>query len=145
MSDHNDNDLFADGDAARRLYYARGTVDGVRVMMHVFLMGGSREGFTVDHANGNTLDNRRENLRWATRAQQARNIHHGRGRSIYKGVSWAKRQRKWVASIFLAGNSKQIGYFDSEDDAARAYDAEAILDFGEFACPNFQASEEVET
>ena len=118
-------------------YYARGTVGGTRVMMHVWLMGGSRPGYTVDHKNGNGLDNRRENLRWATGSEQQRNISHGRGRSTRKGVSWARRQRKWMATICISGKNKHLGYFNEEDEAALAYDRAALENYGEFACVNF--------
>lgn len=117
-------------------WYARASVNGHRVMMHVFLLG-SREGCTVDHINGNGLDNRRCNLRFATPSQQAQNVHGGRGRSQYKGVSWAKRQRKWAAVIYVGGRNRHLGYFSNEDDAAKAYDVAARLHYAEFACLNF--------
>lgn len=122
--------------------YARALIDGTRILLHVFLMG-AKEGCTVDHANGNGLDNRRLNLRHATPSQQMRNIHGGRGRSLYKGVSWANRQRKWVATISVDGKNRHLGYFDVEDDAARAYDAAARLHYGEFACLNFPENVDV--
>ena len=118
-----------------RTNYARAVVEGRRVLLHVLIMG-ELEGRTVDHINGNGLDNRRCNLRWATKSQQCQNNHVGRGRSIFKGVSWAKRQRKWMATISINGKNKHIGYFDNESDAARAYNKEAANNFGEFAWLN---------
>ncbi len=117
-------------------HYVRGLVDGHKVLMHVFLLG-KQDGLQIDHANGNGLDNRRDNLRRATQSQNQRNIRGGRGRSLYKGVSWARRQRKWMATICYDGRNHHIGYYDQEDAAARAYDREARKHFGEFACPNF--------
>lgn len=124
-------------------FYARGTVAGRRVMMHVFLMGSpTSPGLTVDHKNGHTLDNRRSNLRWATRSEQARNQHYGRGRSIYKGVTWKPSHRKWLVTIGASdGKNKHVGYFDNECEAARAYDAVALEYFGEFASLNFPVEE----
>lgn len=122
--------------ATHGTYYARATINSKRVLMHVFLMG-EKEGFAIDHKNGNGLDNRRANLRWATPSQNMMNTHGGRGRSMYKGVSWAARQRKWMVSIFIAGKNKHLGYFDNEDDAARVYDSAALQHYGAFASLNF--------
>ena len=106
------------------------------MFLHVFLLG-KMDGQSIDHVNGNGLDNRRVNLRWATPSQQRRNIQGGRGRSLYKGVSWARRQRKWLARICLDGKNRNLGYFDAEDDAARAYDVAARANYDEYACLNF--------
>lgn len=119
-----------------RTTYARAGTGVARILMHSLLMG-KKDGYTVDHINGNGLDNRRCNLRFATGSQQSRNLHIGRGRSLFKGVCWANRQRKWAASISFNGSNKHIGYFEKEEDAARAYDEAAKAYFGEFACLNF--------
>jgi len=92
-----------------------------------------------DHINHNGLDNRRANLRIATRAQnsanrQKRNQHT---RSIYKGLEWDKKQKKWKARISVRGRKIYLGSFASEIDAARAYDRAAKEHHGRFAVPNF--------
>jgi hypothetical protein len=95
-------------------------------------------GELVDHINGNGLDNRRENLRLATVAQNTRNSRQRRGSAAgYKGVR--RRGDKWQARI--AVNSKQIhlGVFSSKEEAAQAYDTAAREHFGEFAVLNFPA------
>jgi len=56
--------------------------------------------------------------------------------SKFKGVSWSRKARKWTASIYVNGNSKHLGTFSSEMDAALAYDDAAERHFGEFACTN---------
>lgn len=97
--------------------------DGV-VYMHRLLMQ-PKEGFHVDHINGNTLDNRRSNLRVCT-AQQ--NIHNSAGRnktSEYKGVSWDKSRNKWKAVIGLNYKRIQIGRYETEKQAAIAYNHKA--------------------
>ena len=106
------------------------------LMMHVEIMQ-PRDGQQVDHINGDGLDNRRSNLRIATQSQNNANrrISH-RNSSGFKGVSWAKRERRWCASIKIGGKSRGIGYFRDREEAARAYDARALELFGEFALTN---------
>lgn len=96
------------------------------------------DGLQVDHINGDTLDNRRRNLRLVTSAQNHWNQAPVRGiTSKYKGVSWDKPRHKWTAHITCHYEQKNIGRFCSEEEAARAYDQEARRLFGEFARTNF--------
>lgn len=89
----------------------------------------------VDHKNRDGLDCRRENLRLADSTQN--NANQGRHRSImssqFKGVYWDKSRQKWRACI----DSKHLGRFSSEVEAALAYDRAALRQWGEFACTNF--------
>lgn len=95
----------------------------------------------VDHANGDTLDNRRANLRVATSQENSRNRRHTKSASStsrFKGVSWDKRRLAWRACITTeGGRCRSLGRFATEEDAARAYDAEALTHFGEYAAINF--------
>ena len=96
------------------------------------------EGHHVDHVNGDKLDNRRCNLRSATQHQNMfMNAPPRRGTSRFKGVHFKRNVQKYRAAIQFAGVKRQIGYFDSEDDAAKAYDIEALRLHGEFARLNF--------
>ena len=100
-------------------------------------------GMFVDHINHNGLDNRKANLRPATRAQNAwnrRKPHRGSLHSKYKGLSWHKRQNRWGVRVTVDGNSRFIGYFNNELDAARAYDQAAKKYHREYASLNFQNS-----
>jgi hypothetical protein len=108
------------------------------VRMHREILG-VPEGKIIDHINHNGLDNRRANLRVATRRQNAWNKRKQRTRcsSKYKGVTWLKREGKWQARIVCKGRSMFIGYFADEKAAARAYDAKAGELFGEYAAMNF--------
>lgn len=118
------------------------SVGGKVTWLHHFIMGKPLAG-VVDHINGNRLDNRRSNLRFATVAQNAHNgSSHTGASSRYKGVSWYAPQSNWRARICLYGKIRFIGYFASETEAARAYDKEATRLFGAFARLNF-ASEGV--
>jgi hypothetical protein len=87
----------------------------------------------TDHINGNTLDNRRENLRICTRSQNSANKNKYTGASGYKGVHWFKPIKKWAARIQVEHKQICLGYFSDVLDAARAYNRAAIELFGEFA------------
>ena len=88
----------------------------------------------VDHINHATLDNRRQNLRPATQSQNMGNYRPQKGTSSqYKGVCWHKQYSKWVARIMVDGTKQHLGYFDSELEAAAAYNRAARETFGEFA------------
>jgi len=95
------------------------------------------DGLAVDHINGNGLDNRRENLRIADKAQNQHNCVSRMGRSHYKGVAWAGHVGMWRVRLRRRGVSFHVGYFRDEIDAALAYDLKAAELFGEFARPNF--------
>jgi len=96
----------------------------------------------IDHINHNGLDNRRANLRLATRQQNSWNIKKrpGKKSSQFKGVSFCKRDKRWEAYIIYGKKHIFIGRYDDEETAARAYDTKAKELFGEFAYPNFANS-----
>ena len=95
-------------------------------------------GEPVDHINGDGLDNRKSNLRICTGSQNAMNQRPQSGRtSKYKGVHWHKTKNKWIASIGINGKVSTIGSFNTELEAAKAYNNEARKLFGEFARVNF--------
>lgn len=94
------------------------------------------KGKQVDHQNMDTLDNRRQNLRACTPAENIRN----RGifkcnKSGFKGVSFAKWMplRPWHAQIAYQGKRKHLGFFVTKEEAALAYNQAAICWHGEFA------------
>lgn len=90
--------------------------------------------YKIDHINGNSLDNRKCNLRSCTLSQNQmnRNINKN-SRSGYKGVSWKSNKKLWRAVIKLNRKSIHLGYFDDKEEAAKAYNNAAIKYFGEFA------------
>ncbi len=89
----------------------------------------------VDHINGVRSDNRWENLRPATRSENAKNRKKVWGASKYIGVN--RMRKKWEASIKVNGRKVFLGCYTKEVDAALAYDAAARRVHGEFASPNF--------
>lgn len=96
-------------------------------------------GDIIDHKNGDGLNNTRRNLRIVTVSQNARNCRKTLKKcsSKYKGVSLNINENRWVAYITYKRKRIHLGYFDSEIDAARAYDAAAKKYFGDFAWLNF--------
>ena len=104
--------------------------------MHRLILG-CKKGEQGDHKNRNTLDNRRENIRKCTPFQNARNKKSWGKTSQYKGVSFWSLGKKWKASITFNNNRKHLGFFDSEKDAAHAYDSAANIYHGQFAHLNF--------
>lgn len=107
-------------------------------------------GRIVDHVNGDRLDCRRSNLRFATQRENSRNAHSTRNqkRGQFKGIYWDKSCQKWRAEIAGGqvrddGTSKHVflGHFSEASHAARAYDDAARRYFGEFAATNFPKAE----
>lgn len=92
-----------------------------------------------DHINGSSLENRKVNLRPATVSQNLcnRKKRKSKTRSIYKGLEWDKTQRKWKARIQINNRKIYLGSFNSETDAAHAYDRAAKKYHREFANLNF--------
>lgn len=94
----------------------------------------------VDHANGDGLDNQRSNLRPATHGQNMFNKRlYKNSTTGFKGVTIKRGGRyiRWQAQIQASKLHRHIGYFDTPEEAARAYDAVACELFGEFARLNF--------
>lgn len=89
---------------------------------------------TVDHINGNKLDNRRCNLRECTVTQNNQNVTKRKtNTSGYKGVVHRKERNLWIAQIRLNGVPKFIGSYSTPEQAALAYNKKAIELHGEFA------------
>lgn len=96
------------------------------------------DGVFTDHINGCRHDNRRSNLRNANFVTNGANrrVNSSAKSSRFKGVSWNKKQQKWRASIKFNKVGYHLGSFDSENEAATAYNRAAIEKFGEFAWLN---------
>jgi hypothetical protein len=91
-------------------------------------------GMCVDHINGDKTDNRKSNLRVATRRQN--NCNRGiqaHNTSGYIGVSFRKDTDNWTACISVDGKPRKLGTYDCPKDAARVRDFWAVDTQGEFA------------
>jgi hypothetical protein len=111
------------------------------ILMHKLLMGADKQTL-VDHKNHNTLDNRKSNLREATMAQNSAN-RRPCGRSKYLGVCLSTGRNKWQATIKANGKYKMLGRFDTQEEAALAYDEAAKVYHGEFANLNFPTLQKI--
>ncbi len=88
----------------------------------------------VDHIDGSKTNNHYENLRWATHAENSRNTKkHIDGSSVFKGVSYQAKSKKWLVHIGINGKAKHLGLFTDEREAAEAYNAAALEHYKEFA------------
>jgi AP2 domain len=109
----------------------------LKVYMHR-LITGAGEHEVVQHVNGNTLDNRKNNLTVGGRRSRGQ-----RGSSRYRGVGWDATAQKWRAFIYIAEprGIRHCGRFDDEMSAALAHDKAAKEMFGEFARLNFEGGD----
>lgn len=88
----------------------------------------------VDHWDGDGRNNCRQNLRLATREQNARNSRSGRKtQSGFKGVDHQKKSGRWRASISVGNVRKHLGIFDTPEEALIAYQEAVKFYHGEFA------------
>jgi len=123
--------------------YAQGHIGSSRrdrkhLLMHRLIMK-PEPGRQIDHVNGNGLDNRRCNLRLCNVVENGGNKRKTTNAttSRFKGVSKCPKSGKWVAAIKFNRSRTYLGRHESEEVAARAYDAAARNLFGEFARVNF--------
>lgn len=128
---------YAKGYAAYGMSYRNGTKAFIYMHKLITQIGSS---FIVDHINMNPLDNRRENLRVATKAQNGWNCNAPKdNKTGYKGV--VKRDllsgAKWIAQIRCNGKAYYLGLHDTPEAAAKAYDAKALELHGDYARLNF--------
>jgi hypothetical protein len=98
-------------------FYAVRTRGVGKGYLHNFILG--LKG--VDHINGNGLDNRRENLRPASDAQNRQNqCLRSNNTSGYRGVYWDKSRQKWAVQVDLGGRCQYAKRFDQLEDAVAA-------------------------
>lgn len=120
----------------RRGGYVVRFVAGQTIFLHREVMRPAA-GLMVDHINGDKLDNRRENLRVCTNAQNSMNQRRSIGNtSGFKGVRRHAASGKWQAIIKKDGKARYLGLFEDPRVAAHTYNRAAIQLFGDFASLN---------
>lgn len=93
----------------------RKTSDNKNIMLHRFIMGTPRH-LVVHHINGDPLDNRRSNLVNCTQSENLKHkLIYSNNTSGYKGVTFNKRNGKWLARTFKSGKQIYVGYFDTPE------------------------------
>lgn len=122
---------------AVKKYYAVRNENKSTTIMHRFILNADK-GIYVDHINGDSLDNRKFNLRTCTNQQNSRNSKKQNNcSSKYKGVCWIKQRNKFLAQICINYKQVFLGYYDDEIEAAKSYDEAARKGFSDFAALNF--------
>ncbi len=110
--------------------YARRGKGKAQKLMHRDIFG--NPDFNLDHRNSDTLDNRRTNLRPATKQQNAANWNHVSG---LRGVTWNRRIKKWHARIRVSGKLRHLGYFSRAEEALRTRYLAAFSEWGDYVKP----------
>lgn len=117
-------------------YACRGTTPrktGKMLLLHRELLNADPSK-KVDHRNGDTLDDRRINLRQCTHAQNISNQKLQKSnKSGYKGVHFDKSRQKWMSYVTKDRKVYHLGRFSTPEEAAMAYNKKALELFGEYA------------
>lgn len=129
----------------KNFYALRGVMKNkknITIYMHRILSNNESRLLT-DHINGDTLDNRKSNLRICTHKQNSRNSKHSISND-YKGIWYNKKKKYYQSYITVDGRHIYLGKSDTPIEAAIKYDIGAYKYFGEFANLNFKNRSENE-
>ena len=128
----------------KNLYYAvrktsRNPGPAKTLFLHREILGLRESPLEANHGDGNGLNNLRENLASVCHAANLRAFQTKQKgtTSRFRGVSWDRWQNRWVARLGGFGSYRNLGRFDSEEEAARARDQAAFAAFGAIAQLNF--------
>ena len=140
--------FYKPGDEAGHFYestkYVKVIFKKQQYYVHVvawLIMTGDWPSFEIDHKDTNKANNKWDNLRPATHAQNMWNrgatVNNGSG---FKGVRWSDHSARFLARITVNKDVISLGTFDDPVEAARAYDQAALRYHGEFARTNFEVA-----
>jgi hypothetical protein len=94
----------------------------VHKLVWIAFNGIPKKGMDIDHINGDSCDNRIENLQLLTRRQHITKTNRSlKFRSQYHGVIWNKQREKWQSRIWYNNKQLHVGFFINEFDAHLAY------------------------
>ena len=132
---------YAEWNPITRSFYAKRNLPKCKLIPMSNAILGLERGIQVDHISHNTLDNRRCNLRLASPSQNSANRRKRTDNtSGYRGVCWKREHQKWFAQIECRKDGKRmnhhLGYFNTPEEAAIAYNIAAVKIHGEFATLN---------
>jgi hypothetical protein len=125
------------------MYYAarndRSIGEKICVLMHREILGlGKDDKRLGDHIDRNSLNNRRLNLRAASKSLNSYNCkEYSNNTSRYRGVVWDGQRGLWLSKITVLGCTKNLGRFSDPIEAAMAFDRAATLYRGNTATLNF--------
>lgn len=113
----------SNGYAVRRHHIKMNNGKQIRIMMRMHrIINNTPKGFFTDHVNGQKLDNRKNNLRTATKSQNGLNrTKQKNNTSGFKGVSWHTQTKKWIAQFTTFGKHYSLGLYDDPREAHKAY------------------------
>lgn len=119
--------------------YARRGSHRQHIYLHVAVMErmtgqGSKDGYEIDHINRNRLDNRRENLRWATVSQQRMNATVSKHtKTGVRGIGIDGKSGKYRVRIHRDGKCRYDKKFSFFEDAVKAHDEKSKEIFGDYS------------
>lgn len=120
------------GYAVRQKYVGGKRYKQKKIHIHRVILK-TPNGMDTDHINGNRSDNRKSNLRIASRSQNCINKNRSKGS---RGICFNQLSKKWKAYIRVNGKNTHLGYFKTKTLAQNAYDESALKHYGQFAVLN---------
>lgn len=115
--------------------YKEVCLDGVQIMVHrvIYIWHFGEFEDLLDHKNGNIQDNRIENLRIATKAQNNANVGSRKNKSGVRNVYWRKDLQKWQVTVRKDKKNNHVGYFKTMEEARQAAEEASIKLHGDFS------------